>query len=177
MVLQYIDMNPPRVYMHYQTWTPLPPHNIPLGHPRTPAPSMLYPASDIDWRFNSYMMVYMLECHSPKSSHPLRLPLSPKVRYTHLCLFSCLAYRVCSNPFHRHCDIDTFGTTILTIQPASFFLFIYFQVLLLWKLFSKVFDILHSDLRLFPKKIHLGICLISSWVEAGELAHHFLLLF
>ena len=33
-------------------------------------------------------------CHSPKSSHPLPLPLSPKVRYTHLCLFCCLAYRV-----------------------------------------------------------------------------------
>ena len=42
--------------------------------------------------FNSYMIVYMLECHSPNSSH--LLPLSPKVRYTHLCLFSCLAYRV-----------------------------------------------------------------------------------
>ena len=72
----------------------LPPHNISLGHPHAPAPSMLYPASDIDWRFNSYMTVYMLECHSPKSSHLLPLPLSPKVRYTQLCLFSCLAYRV-----------------------------------------------------------------------------------
>ena len=71
-----------------------PPHNISLGHPRAPAPSMLYPASDIDWWFDSYMIVYMLQCHSPKSSHPLSLPLSPKVRYTHLCLFSCLAYRV-----------------------------------------------------------------------------------
>ena len=84
---------------HGCTWVPkyehpLPPpsHNIPLGHPHAPAPSMLYPASDIDWWFNSYMIVYMLECQSPKSSHPL--PLSPKVRYTHLCLFSCLAYRV-----------------------------------------------------------------------------------
>ena len=70
----------------------LPPHNISVGHPHAPAPSMLYPASDIDWRFDSYMIVYMLECHSPKSSHPL--PLSPKVRYIHLCLFCCLAYRV-----------------------------------------------------------------------------------
>ena len=42
----------------------LPPHNISLGHPHVPAPSMLYPASDIDWRFNSYMIVYMLECHA-----------------------------------------------------------------------------------------------------------------
>ena len=72
----------------------LPPHNVSLGHHRAPAPSMLYPALDIDWRFNSYMIVYMLQCHSPKSSHPLPLPLSPKVRYTHLCLFCCLAYRV-----------------------------------------------------------------------------------
>ena len=72
----------------------LPPHNIPLGHPRAPAPSMLYPASDIDWWFDSYMIVYMFQCHSPKSSHPLPLPLSPKVRYTHLCLFCCLTYRV-----------------------------------------------------------------------------------
>ena len=72
----------------------LPPHNISVGHPHAPAPSMLYPASDTDWRFNSYMIVYMLECHSPKSSHPLPLPLSPKVCYTQLCLFYCLAYRV-----------------------------------------------------------------------------------
>ena len=72
----------------------LPLHNISLGHHRAPAPSMLYPASDIDWRFNSYMIIYMFQCHSPKSFHPLPLPLSPKVRYTHLCLFCCLAYRV-----------------------------------------------------------------------------------
>ena len=70
----------------------LPPYNVSLGHPRAPAPSILYPASDIDWWFNSYMIVYMFQCISPKSSHPL--PLSPKVCYTHLCLFCCLAYRV-----------------------------------------------------------------------------------
>ena len=48
-------------YMRFQTWTHLPPHNISLGHPHAPAPRMLHPASDIDWRFNSYMIVYMLE--------------------------------------------------------------------------------------------------------------------
>ena len=86
---------------HRCTWDPkheppshLPPHNIPLGHPHAPAPSMLYPALDTDWWFNSYMIVYMFPCHSPKSSHPIPLPLSPKVRYTHLRLFCCLAYRV-----------------------------------------------------------------------------------
>ena len=72
----------------------LPPHNISLGHPRAPAPSMLCPASDIDWRFYSYMIVHMFQCHSPKSSHPCPLPQSPKDCSVNLCFFCCLAYRV-----------------------------------------------------------------------------------
>ena len=96
LVLPYIDMNPPQVYMGSQTWTPShpPPHNIPLGHPRAPAPSILYPASNLDWWFVSYIILYMFQCHSPKSSHPLALPQSPKVCSIHLCLFCCLTYRV-----------------------------------------------------------------------------------
>ena len=69
-------------------------HTISLGHPSAPAPSIRYPASNLDWRSVSCMILYMFQCHSPKSSCPLPLPLSPKVRYTHLCLFCCLAYRV-----------------------------------------------------------------------------------
>ena len=72
----------------------LPPHTIPLGHPSAPAPSILYPASNLDWRFVSYMILYMFQCHSPKSSHPLPLPQSPKDCSIHLCLSCCLAYRV-----------------------------------------------------------------------------------
>ena len=52
----------------------LPPHTISLGHPSAPAPSILYPASNLDWQFISYMILYMFQCHSPKSSHPLPLP-------------------------------------------------------------------------------------------------------
>ena len=72
----------------------LSPLTIPLGHPHVPAPSILYPASNLDWRFVSYMILYMFQCQSPKSSHPLPLPQSPKDCSIHLCLFCCLAYRV-----------------------------------------------------------------------------------
>ena len=72
----------------------LPPHTIPLGCPSAPAPSILYPASNLDWWFISYMILYMFKCHSPKLSHPLSLPQSPKGCSIHLCLFCSLTYRV-----------------------------------------------------------------------------------
>ena len=75
---------------HPEPLSHLPPHTIPLCHPSAPAPSVQYTAFNLNWWFNSYMIVYMFQCHSSKSSHPLPLPLGPKVRYTHLCLFCCL---------------------------------------------------------------------------------------
>ena len=70
------------------------PHSIPLGHPSAPAPGILNPALNLDWRFVSYMILNMFQCHSPKSYHPLPLPWSPKDCSIHLCLFCCLTYRV-----------------------------------------------------------------------------------
>ena len=64
----------------------LPPHTISLGHPSAPAPSIMYPASNLDWWFVSYMILYMFQSHSPKSSHPLPLPQSPKDCSIHVSL-------------------------------------------------------------------------------------------
>ena len=44
---------------HPEPSSHLPSHTIPLGHPSAPAPSFLYPASNLDWRFISYMILYM----------------------------------------------------------------------------------------------------------------------
>ena len=55
--------------------------------------NILYPALNLDWRLISYMVLYMFQCHSPKSSHLLPLPQSPKDCSIHLFLFCCLAYR------------------------------------------------------------------------------------
>ena len=91
---------------HGCTWVPNPeppshllPRIISPNHPHAPAPSILYTVSNIDWQFVSYLIVYMFQCHSPKSSHPLPLPQSLKVRSIHLCLFCrrfCIQFsRVC----------------------------------------------------------------------------------
>ena len=67
----------------------LPPHNISLGHPRAPAPSMLHAA----WNILAIGFLHdSIHVSMPfsKSSHPLPLPQSPKVHSTHLCLFLLL---------------------------------------------------------------------------------------
>ena len=44
----------------------VPPHTIPLGRPRAPAPSIQYRVLNLDWQLVSYMIFYMFQCHSPK---------------------------------------------------------------------------------------------------------------
>ena len=62
---------------HPEPSSHLPPNTIPLGHPSAPAPSILSQASNLDWRFISYMILYMFQCHPPKSS-PATSPTESK---------------------------------------------------------------------------------------------------
>ena len=80
LVLPNIEMNPPQVYPRSPSWTLLPPPSptFPLGLPSAPAPSIQYRALNLDWRLVSYMILYMFQCYSPKSPHPLPLPQSPQ---------------------------------------------------------------------------------------------------
>ena len=64
----------------------LPARTIPLVHVSAPAPSILYPVLNQDYRFISYMILYMFQCHYPKSSHPLPLPESKRLFYTYVSL-------------------------------------------------------------------------------------------
>ena len=87
-------LNPP------PTSLPVPP--IPLGHPSAPASSIQYHTSNLDWRFISYMILYMFQCPSPKSSHPRPLPQSPRLFYTSVSLLlSCIqGYHYHLSKFH-----------------------------------------------------------------------------
>ena len=82
-----------------------------IGHYHAPAPSMLCPASDIDWRFDSYVIVYMFQCYSPKSSHPCPLPQSSKDCSIHLCLllFCLQDYRYHLSKFHIYVLVYCIG--------------------------------------------------------------------
>ena len=75
-------MNPPQVCKCSPSWTLLPPCTIPLGRASALAPSIQYRASNLDWQFISCMVLYMFQCHSPKSSHPLPLPLCETAKET-----------------------------------------------------------------------------------------------
>ena len=79
---------------HPEAPSHLPPNPIPQGHPSAPALSTLSHASNPNWRSVSYMIIYMFQWCSLKSSHPRLLPQTPKDCSLHLCLFCCLAYRV-----------------------------------------------------------------------------------
>ena len=84
-------MNSPQVYMCSPSWTPLP-----LPSPYHPSGSSQctshkHPVSCIKPGL-AYMILYMFQCHSPKSYHPLPLPQSPKDCSIHLCLFCCLVW-------------------------------------------------------------------------------------
>jgi len=61
LVLPYINMHPPRGYTCSASWTPLPPpspyHSS--GSSQCISPKLLYPASNLDWRFISYIILYV----------------------------------------------------------------------------------------------------------------------
>ena len=72
-------MNPPDIPV-FPILKPPPsslPIPSPLGRPSAPAPSIQYRASNLDWQLVSYMILYLFQCYSPKSPHPLPLPQSP----------------------------------------------------------------------------------------------------
>ena len=81
----------------------LPPHPIPLAHPSAPAPSMLYQASKLDWRFVSHMIIYMFQMPFSHIIPPSPSPTeSKKLFYTSVSLLLSLiqGYHYHLSKFH-----------------------------------------------------------------------------
>ena len=117
-------MNPPRVYMCSPSCTSLPPPSPyhPSGHPSAPAPSILYHASNLDWRFISYMILYMFQCHSPKSSNPRPLPESKRLFYisVSLLLSRTQGYRYHLSKFHIYALVYCFSFWLTSLCIIGF---------------------------------------------------------
>ena len=96
MVLPYIDMNLPRVYMCPLSWTPLPPPfpSHPSGSsqctsPEHPVPC-IKPGLATRFTYDNIHVSMLFSQIIPPSPHPQ----SPKDCSIHLYLFCCLTYRV-----------------------------------------------------------------------------------
>ena len=64
------------------------------------------------WTGDSFLIwYYTFHCHSPKASHPLPLPQSPKDCYLHLCLllFHIQCYRYHLSKFHIYALVYCIG--------------------------------------------------------------------
>ena len=114
LVLPNIEMNLPQVYPRSPSWTLLPPPSptLPLGRPSAPAPSIQYRALNLDWWLNSYMILYMFQCHSPKIIPPSPSPTeSIRLFYTSvsLLLFRTPGYCYLLSKFHIYVLVYCIG--------------------------------------------------------------------
>ena len=96
----------------------LPPRTIPLGHPSAPALSFLYPASSLDWRFISYMILYMFQCHSPKSSPTPSPTESKRLFYTSVSLWLSRIQGYRSNSSKECLHVQCLGSSPRTILSS-----------------------------------------------------------
>ena len=112
MVLPYINMNLPQVYTcsHPESPSLLPSRTIPLGRLSAPAPSIQYHASNLDWRFISYMIHVSMPFSQiiPPSPSPTE---SIRLFYTSVCLLlsRIQGYRYHLSKFHIYALVYCIG--------------------------------------------------------------------
>ena len=112
---------------HPESLSHLLPHPIPLGHSSAPAPSTLYHASNLDWRFVSRMIFYMFQCYSSHIILPSPSPTeSKRLLYTSLSLLLSHIQGYCYHlsKFHIYALVYCIGVilclTSLCIIGSSF---------------------------------------------------------
>ena len=81
--------------LHPEALAHFPPHSTPPRCHRALALGALHHTLNSHWFSIFHMVIYMFQCYSLKSSHPL-LPLSPEVCSLHLCLSDINLYLITS---------------------------------------------------------------------------------
>ena len=97
--MPYISLSRPQAstcHLHLAPSSHLPTHPVLPGCYRAQALGSPCQTSSLHCSSVSRMVKYMFQCYSLKSSHPLLLPLSPKVCSLCLCLLCCPACRTVS---------------------------------------------------------------------------------
>ena len=110
------------------------------------------------------MILYMFQCHSPKSSPHLPLPQSPKDCSIHLCLFCYLAYRVVITIFMSR-DEKFLLLKIIKLNPAT----------LLKKIIQHACSVMSDSLQSHGLQPARLLCSWDSSAENTGVGCHFLL--
>ena len=114
LVLPYIDMNPPRVYMSSQTWTPLPPATPYHVSGSSPCTSPKHPISCIEHRLEIRCLHDSIHVSVPFSQiiPPCLSPSEPKSPFytsVSLLLFHIQGYHYHLSKFHIYVLVYCIG--------------------------------------------------------------------
>ena len=99
LVLPCIDMNPPRVYMSSQSWTPLPPPTPYHLSGSSPCTSPKHPVSCIEHRLVIHFLHDSTRFNAILPNHPT-LSLSHRVQKS--VLYICVSFAVLIQDYHYH---------------------------------------------------------------------------
>ena len=109
LVLAYIDMNLPRVYMSSQTWTPLPPPTSHHPSGSSPCTSPKHPASCIEHRLAIHFLHDSIHVSMPFSQI---IPPSPSPSESKSPLYTSVSLLLSCIQGH-HCHLSKFHIYVL----------------------------------------------------------------
>ena len=116
LVLPYIDMNPPRVYMQSQTWTPLPPPSPQQPSGSSPCTSPKHAVSCIRHRLVIRFLHDSIYVSMPFS---LIIPPSPSPSQSKSLLYTSVSLLLSCIQGH-HCHLSKFHIYVLVYCIGAF---------------------------------------------------------